>query len=86
MRFYLANKIKALVEHWQQEDKRGKEMKTSVDDFFLVIADFVDKNYDAFLKDPARFLKLLSAKYVNENDKLYKDSVESGIEFMGKIL
>ena len=83
---YLENKIKSLVEHWKKEDARGEEIKSGVDDYFIEMADFVNKNYDAFLKEPARYLKLLSAKYVNRNDKLFKNSVKSGAEFMEGVL
>ena len=74
----LANKQKALIEHWKSEDARGEFIKDSVDEWMIELEKFVNKNYQAFLKNPAKVLKTFAVKYVNKHLELFEDAVESG--------
>lgn len=80
----LANKQQALIEHWKSEDARGEFIKDSVDEWMIELEKFVNKNYQAFLKDPtqvsktfAKVLKTFALKYVNKHLELFEDAVES---------
>lgn len=74
----LANNPKALIEHWKSEDARGEFIKDSVDEWMIELEKFVNKNYQAFLKNPAKVLKTFAGKYVNKHLELFEDAVESG--------
>lgn len=79
-------KINALIAHWTEEDARIERIKESQDLFFVKLADFVEKNYTVYMKDPAKYTKLFIAQWVKANEGLYKEAGKSGVEFMGKVL
>ena len=75
-------RIELKLQEQLRSDERRLKIKEDVNLMFEAIADYADKNWDKFSKDPQSVFKAFSAKFIKEYGKEYDSSLEEAIEYI----
>ena len=75
-------RIKLKVEEQLASDERRLKIKEDVNSMFEAIADYADKNWDKFTKDPQSVFKAFSAKFIKGYGKEYNSALEYAINYI----
>ena len=79
-------KIKAIVRNYRAMDKLRDEEKQSVESFMEVMAEGIDKNFEAFRKSPKAVIRGLVAKWMKNNKTYFDRSAKLGKQYAEDIL
>jgi len=79
-------KINAIVRNYRNMDKLRDEEKQSVESFMEVMAEGIDKNFEAFRKSPKAVIRGLVAKWMKNNKTYFDRSAKLGKQYAEDIL
>ncbi len=68
------------VDNYHGMDDLKAESKDAIDVMFVKMSEFVDKNYDAFVKDPELVIAQFINDYMTDNLKLIERATKLGVE------
>jgi len=75
-------RITLKVEEQLRSDERREKIKNDVNELFSQIADYADKNWDKFSKDPYPVFKAFSAKFIKNYGGEYKSVLEESVDYI----